>query len=123
MATGGRILHHLAARVGDARNAVVFPGFQAAGTRGRSLVEGAKKIKLFGIEFPVRASVHTIEAFSAHADYEEILAWLEGFRHPPGQTYLVHGEPAALEAMKGHISERFNSWKVSIPEFLDEVEM
>lgn len=123
MATGGRIVHHLAKRVGDARNAVVFPGFQAAGTRGRSLVEGAGKIKLFGIEYPVRASIHSVGAFSAHADYEEILAWLDGFRRPPTKTFLVHGEPSALLAMKGHIAERFNTWKVSIPEFLDEAEL
>src|SRR5262249_45307169 len=95
MATGGRIVHHLMQRLPDERNSVVFVGFQAAGTRGRYLIEGARKIKIYGLEYPVRAQIRSIEGFSAHGDYNEILRWLTGFQAPPKRTFLVHGEPLA----------------------------
>ena len=75
MATGGRILHHLVQRLPDERNSVVFVGFQAYGTRGRLLSEGARQIRIFGIDYPVRAQFHVIDSFSAHGDYSEILRW------------------------------------------------
>jgi metallo-beta-lactamase family protein len=123
MATGGRILHHLARRIVDERNSVVFVGFQAAGTRGRKLVDGADRIRIFGIDFPVRARIHSIEAFSAHGDYGEILTWLSQFESPPRKTFLVHGEPAALEGMRSQILKRFPTWGVAVPEYLDSVEL
>src|SRR6185295_11229519 len=98
MATGGRILHHLVQRLPDERNSVVFVGFQAYGTRGRLLSEGARQIRIFGEEYPVRAQIHVIESFSAHGDYTEILRWLRGFTRIPKKTFLVHGEPTAIEA-------------------------
>src|SRR5439155_21570135 len=103
MATGGRILHHLINRVTDERNSIVFVGFQAAGTRVRLLSEGARQIRIYGVDYPVRAAVHVIDSFSAHADYVEILHWLRGFKRPPRKTFLVHGEPKAAQAMKEHI--------------------
>lgn len=123
MATGGRILHHLTRRIVDERNSVVFVGFQAAGTRGRTLVDGGKRIRIFGIDWPVRAAIHRIEAFSAHGDYGEIVKWLSLFKAPPRKIFLVHGEAAALEGMRNHILETFPTWNVVVPEYLDAVEL
>jgi metallo-beta-lactamase family protein len=117
MATGGRIVHHLMQRLPDSRNSVVFVGFQAAGTRGRYLVEGAKTIKIYGMEYPVRAQIHSVDGFSAHGDYNEILAWLLKFKQPPLKTFLVHGEPRAIVAMKQHIHERLPAWNVAVPRY------
>jgi metallo-beta-lactamase family protein len=119
MATGGRILHHLIQRLPDSRNTLVFVGFQAAGTRGRLLADGAKEIRIFGQDYPVRASVFVIDSFSAHGDYGEILHWLDGFTNPPQITFLTHGEPRAIEAMKGHIQDKFKSWRIEIPDYLE----
>jgi metallo-beta-lactamase family protein len=123
MATGGRILHHLIQRLPDNRNAVVFVGFQAQGTRGRLLAEGARQIRIFGVDYPVRAQVHVIDSFSAHGDYSEILRWLGGFKKGPRRTFLVHGEPRALEAMKGHIVSTYKAWQVEIPKYLQTYEL
>jgi metallo-beta-lactamase family protein len=101
----------------------VFVGFQAYGTRGRLLSEGARQIRIFGIDYPVRAEVHVIDSFSAHADYDEILRWLGGFKRPPRQTFLVHGEPKAVEAMKQHIVSAYNGWPVTIPAYLQMFEL
>jgi metallo-beta-lactamase family protein len=99
MATGGRILHHLKLRLHDPRTTVLLVGFQSIGTRGRALLEGARTVRIHGQEIPVRAKVETLDALSAHADREEILRWLSGFRRPPDQTYIVHGEPQAARAL------------------------
>ena len=123
MATGGRILHHLINRLPDARNSVVFVGFQAYGTRGRLLSEGARQIRIFGLEYPVRASVHVIDSFSAHGDYSEILRWLRGIKQAPRKTFLVHGEPKAVEAMKGHIVSAHKTWQVETPTYLQTFEL
>ena len=113
MATGGRILHHLAQRVGDPRTTVLFVGFQAVGTRGRALEDGAKEVKLLGQTLPVRARVERIDALSAHADSGEILRWLGGFARPPRVTYLVHGEPQASAALATAIRARY-AWDVQV---------
>jgi metallo-beta-lactamase family protein len=123
MATGGRILHHLIQRITDERNSLVFVGFQAAGTRGRLLAEGARQIRIFGIDYPVRAQVHVVDSFSAHGDYNEILRWLRGFKAPPKKTFLVHGEPKAILGMKAHIEEKFPGWAVTGPEYLDSFDL
>ncbi len=99
MATGGRILHHLQHKLPEASTTVLFAGYQAAGTRGRLLRDGAKTVRIFGQEVPVRATVLTTDALSAHADRDELLRWLRGFRRPPAMTYTVHGEPAAAAAL------------------------
>jgi metallo-beta-lactamase family protein len=111
MATGGRILHHLQRRLPDARTTVLFVGFQAAGTRGRALQDGAKTLKMFGTEVPVHARVETIHGLSAHADQPETLRWLAGFQRPPRQTHLVHGEPRAVDALAAAIHARYQ-WSV-----------
>ncbi|MBY0524725.1 MAG: MBL fold metallo-hydrolase [Gemmataceae bacterium] len=99
MATGGRILHHLKLRLPDPRTTVLLVGFQAIGTRGRALQEGAPSVRIHGQDVPVRAQVETLEGLSAHADREEILRWLSGFRRPPAQTYIVHGEPQPAQSL------------------------
>jgi metallo-beta-lactamase family protein len=113
MATGGRILHHLARRLPDERTTVLLPGFQAEGTRGRALQEGATAIRIHGEDVPVRARVESIDGFSAHADREEILSWLSHFRHPPRHTWVVHGEPTAAAALATEITARLG-WKTSV---------
>src|SRR6185503_11918620 len=103
MATGGRVLHHLKAYASDPRNLILFSGFQVPGTRGADMVAGAKEIKIHGEYIPVRAEVANLDMLSAHADADEILAWLRNFKSPPRMTYLVHGEPAASDALRKRI--------------------
>src|ERR1700730_13470179 len=93
MVSGGRVLHHLVQRLPDARNAVLLAGFQAEGTRGRSLQEGARSLKLYGQDVPVLAEIIQMSQLSAHAGKSELLRWLTAFPAPPKQTYLTHGEP------------------------------
>jgi len=118
MAAGGRIVHHLRNRLPDERTVVLFTGYQAAGTTGRKLVDGARQVELHGEVVPVRARIEMISSLSAHADYGEILSWLENFTHPPKQTFLVHGELPAQEALRERITQRFG-WNVVIPKRLD----
>src|SRR5262249_30750736 len=100
MLAGGRVLFHLENRGGDERNTVLLVGFQAAGTRGRSLQEGAHEIKMHGRYLPVKAHIEELTTLSAHADQSEILAWLSHFRKPPQTTFVVHGEPHAADALR-----------------------
>jgi metallo-beta-lactamase family protein len=112
MATGGRILHHLRRLLPEPRTTVLFVGYQAAGTRGRLLRDGARTLRIFGEDVPVRATILTSDAYSAHADRGEILRWLGGFRRPPGITYLVHGEPRAADALREAVAAL--GWRVEI---------
>jgi metallo-beta-lactamase family protein len=123
MASGGRILHHLIQRLPDERNAIVFVGFQAYGTRGRLLADGAREIRIFGIDYPVRAEVHVIDGLSAHGDYAEILQWLKGFERAPRRTFLVHGESNAINGMKDHINSTYTTWNVEIPTYKQSFEL
>jgi metallo-beta-lactamase family protein len=122
MATGGRVLRHLAAAIGSPRNTVLFVGYQAAGTRGRLLVDGATELKLLGRTFPVAAHVEKIDSMSAHADADEIMRWLSGFTRPPRMTYLVHGEPDALTALQSTIAARLG-WPVHIATYQERVDL
>lgn len=122
MATGGRVLHHLARRLPDSRNAVLLAGFQAEGTRGRALQEGAKLLHIFGEEVPVKAEIVQMHQLSAHAGKSELLRWLAGFSAPPNQTYMVHGEPQAAEALQATIKTQLG-WNVSVARYLDTVEL
>jgi metallo-beta-lactamase family protein len=122
MATGGRVLHHLTACLPDARNTVLFVGFQPEGTRGRALVEGAKSVKIHGMIVPVAARIAKVDSMSAHADSNEILQWLGTFHTPPKQVYLVHGEPVAQAALKARI-ETVLGWPVQIPQHGQKVEV
>ncbi|MBU1319336.1 MAG: MBL fold metallo-hydrolase [candidate division Zixibacteria bacterium] len=114
MATGGRVLHHLAQRLPDPSNTVLFVGYQARGTRGRAILEGQEYVKVHGRHIPIKAHVETVSGFSGHADYNEILAWLMGFNRPPEKTFIVHGDPEASTAMADRIRERFG-WDVVVP--------
>ncbi len=123
MATGGRVLHHLAQRLPDARNTVLLVGYQGAGTRGRLLQDGARHVKMLGREVPVRARVSTVSGFSAHGDFQEIGRWLDGFRAPPRRVFCVHGEDAGLTAMKAHVEARGAGWKAYVPKYLEQIEL
>ena len=117
MATGGRVLNHLKAFAPDSRNHNVFPGFQVGGTRGAKMIEGATEIKLFGEIVPVRAQVSHLEGFSGHADAHELIDWLRGFEAAPRQTFVVHGEPKASDALRSRIAYELG-WPVRVPEHL-----
>ena len=113
-------MHHIAQRISDARNAVILAGFQAEGSRGRALLEGAKMLKLFGEEVPVCAEIVEMGQFSAHAGKSELLRWLTALPAPPKQTYLTHGEPVAAQALQAAIQQKFQ-WKVAVAKYLDTV--
>jgi metallo-beta-lactamase family protein len=119
MATGGRVLHHLKAFAPDRRNLILFSGYQAAGTRGAALANGADSVKIHGQYVPVHAEVRVLDGLSAHADYAEILDWLARFEGPPAHVYLTHGEEAAADALRRRIEERFG-WKVTVPDYLEK---
>jgi metallo-beta-lactamase family protein len=120
MISGGRVLHHLVQRLPDTRNAVILAGFQAQGTRGRALQEGAKSLKIYGQDVPVGAEIVELGQFSAHAGKSELLRWLTGLPSPPKQTYLTHGEPVAAQALQAAIQEKFK-WNAAVARYLDTV--
>ncbi len=120
MATGGRVLHHLQAALPDSRNTVLFAGYQAEGTRGRSLVDGARAVKIHGQMVPVHAQIARIESMSAHADSAEILRWLSGFTGQPRATFIVHGEPPAMQALQDLIQQKLG-WTTTIPDHRETV--
>jgi metallo-beta-lactamase family protein len=120
MATGGRVLHHLKAFAGDARNTILFAGFQAAGTRGARLLAGETSVKIHGEYYPVRAQVAQIGNLSAHADADEIMGWLSSVPAAPRQVFVTHGEPAAADALRRRIAEQLH-WSCRVPEYLEEV--
>jgi metallo-beta-lactamase family protein len=122
MANGGRILHHLAHRLPDSRSAVLLVGYEAEGTGGRALADGAQYLRIHGEEVPVRAEIVKIDQLSAHAGRSELLRWLSGIAVPPRQTFLVHGEPNALESFHGAITSKFN-WPVTVPEYLQTFDL
>lgn len=122
MVTGGRIQHHLMLRLPDPRNTVIFIGFQAPGTRGAQLKAGAKTIKMFGQEVPVRAQIVALEQFSDHADTKELLEWLGAFPKAPNATYLVHGEPAAASQLQQAITNALH-WNVQVAQWLEKAQI
>jgi metallo-beta-lactamase family protein len=122
MATGGRVVHHLKVFAPDARNIILFAGFQAAGTRGAALVAGATTLRIHGETFPVRAEVAQIGSLSAHADADELLAWLQLMPGRPRQTFITHGEAAASDTLRKRI-ERELGGNARVPEYRDEVDL
>jgi metallo-beta-lactamase family protein len=122
MATGGRVLNHLKATLPDRKHTVLFVGYQAPGTRGRVMLDGAPHLRIHGTEVPVAAQIAIIHSMSAHADQAEILRWLGYFRRPPRRTFLVHGEPAALETLRAAIVQKLG-WDVYIPDYLERVQL
>ncbi|HET9700394.1 MAG TPA: MBL fold metallo-hydrolase RNA specificity domain-containing protein, partial [Burkholderiales bacterium] len=114
MCEAGRIKHHLRHNLARPECGILVTGFQAQGTLGRRLVDGARRVRLFGEEVPVRASIHTLGGLSAHADQEGLLGWLARFRSPPRQTFLVHGEAAIAASFAAAVRNRLG-WEVTIP--------
>ena len=115
MATGGRVLHHLKWLAPDPRSTILFAGFQAAGTRGQAMVAGAASVRIHGQDVPVRAKVRNLETLSAHADADEIMAWLRNFQAPPKATFVTHGEPLASDALRRRIQNELG-WACRVPE-------
>jgi metallo-beta-lactamase family protein len=122
MASGGRVVHHLKAFAPKPNNTILFVGFQAAGTRGAAMLDGAESIKIHGEYVPIRADVELISNLSAHADYSEIIEWLSGIEAPPKMTFITHGEPVAADAMRLHVEELLH-WVVEVPEYLEKVKL
>jgi len=114
MATGGRVLHHLKTFAPDHKNTILFSGFQAAGTRGRAMLEGAREIKIHGQWIPVAAEVADLPMLSAHADANELMRWLSGFQRPPRRVFIVHGEAQASEALRSRIDHALG-WAAVVP--------
>lgn len=122
MLTGGRILHHLAAYGDDRRNAIVLTGFQAGGTRGAALQAGASTLRIFGRDVPIRAEVMTIDSMSAHADADDLIAWMSGVARPPRAVFVTHGEPRAADTLRARIVRELG-WAARVPEHLEEVDV
>jgi metallo-beta-lactamase family protein len=122
MVTGGRVLHHLMQRLPDHKNLVLFIGFQAPGTRGFTIKNGAPAVKMFGQEVPIRAQVAALEQFSDHADTPELLEWLHTFRHAPRQVYLVHGEPGAASQLRDAMTQALG-WNVQVAAYREKVQV
>lgn len=122
MASGGRVLHHLKTLLPNERNSIVFAGFQAPGTRGDALVNGANSVKIHGEYWPVRADIHNLDSLSAHGDYNEILTWLEKGSLRPDRVYVTHGEIVASDVMRRRIREKFG-WDTEVPELFEEVDI
>jgi metallo-beta-lactamase family protein len=121
MATGGRVLHHLKAMAPDPRHHVCFPGFQVGGSRGAHLVAGATEVKIHGEYVPVRAEVSHLQGLSGHADADEVMAWLRALRRAPRQTFVVHGEPDASDALRLRIRDQLG-WAARVPQHGEAVE-
>jgi metallo-beta-lactamase family protein len=115
MATGGRILHHLKTYAPDWRNSILFSGFQAGGTRGAAMLDGVKTIKIHGQYIAVNAHVDNLSMLSAHADADELMAWLSNFKKPPRMTFITHGEPAASDALRMLVEDKLK-WTCRVPE-------
>lgn len=122
MMNGGRVLHHALRLLPDENATVVFVGYQAAGTLGRRVADGEKQVKVLGQWIPVKCKIEKIGGFSAHADWKEVIRWLEGLPAPPKRTFVTHGEPDSAEAMASHIRERFG-WQVEVPQYGEKVDL
>lgn len=122
MATGGRVLHHLKQYAPNPNNTILFAGFQASGTRGAAMMAGADSIKIHGAYIPVRAEVRNLNMLSAHADADEILRWLRGFKAAPRMTFITHGEPSAADALRHRIEEELG-WSCLVPDHGQKVEL
>jgi metallo-beta-lactamase family protein len=120
MAAGGRVVHHLAHQLPDPRNCVVLTGFQAEGTRGRHLLEGAREVKIHGRYVPVRAEVVSVPDFSVHSDGDETIAWLRSAPEPPQTVYVVHGEEHAAAHLAGRIRAELG-WCAAVPSYGERV--
>jgi metallo-beta-lactamase family protein len=122
MMNGGRVLHHALRLLPDENATVVFVGYQAGGTLGRRVADGEKQVKVLGQWVPVKCGIEKIGGFSAHADWKEVVRWLEGMPSPPRRVFVTHGEPEAAEAMAKRIRERFG-WTIEVPQYGERFEL
>lgn len=122
MITGGRVLHHIEAFGADDRNAILLAGYQAGGTRGAALARGARTLRMFGREVPIRAEVIQLEGFSGHADANELLDWMRSAPQAPKAVYMTHGEPDAADALRARIKRELG-WHARVPEHLEKVSL
>jgi metallo-beta-lactamase family protein len=122
MATGGRVVHHLKAFLGDARNLILFGGYQSPGTRGGALVRAVDSVRIHGQEFAVKAEIGHLEGSSSHADANELLAWMRQLDKAPRNTFVTHGEPVASDALRFRIEHELG-WQASVPEHRDTYDL
>jgi len=122
MCMGGRIQHHLIQRLPDPRNLILFIGYQAVGTRGRQIKDGAPQVKIFGEIVQVRAQIESLEQFSDHADIDELIEWLRSFKKTPLNTHIVHGEPDSAEALREEIEKQLG-WEVDTAHYMEKAEI
>ena len=120
MCTGGRIKHHLVNNITRPQCTIMFVGYQAVGTLGRSIVDGAKEVRILGNRYPVKARIERIGGFSAHADRDELLQWLTNLEVPPRQIFVVHGEADSAKTF-GDFVRKTTGWKVAVPDYQDEI--
>jgi metallo-beta-lactamase family protein len=120
MCTGGRIKHHLVRNIDRAGSTILFVGYQAVGTLGRIIVDGADEVRILGQRHPVRARVAQINGFSAHSDRDGLLRWLSALEKPPRQVFVVHGEEDASKSFAEFVNGK-TGWQVSVPRYRDEV--
>jgi metallo-beta-lactamase family protein len=116
MATGGRVLHHIKAFGGDARNLILFGGFQAPGTRGAALVAGTRRVRIHGQEIEIRAEVGQLQSGSAHADADELLDWMRRLPRAPRRVFVTHGEPVSSDVLRARIEHELG-WPAEVPEY------
>ena len=119
MCTGGRVKHHLVKEIHRPESTILFVGYQASGTLGRQIVEGAKEVRILGQRYPLRAKVVQIHGFSAHADRDELFRWLSGLKRPPRQVFVTHGESHAAHSFASYLQGK-EGWKVWVPRYRDE---
>ena len=122
MVTGGRVLPSLKQLIDEPTTSILLVGYQAEGTRGRQLLEGAHEVKFFGKYYPVKAEVHHMDSLSAHADQLEILDWLSNIKNMPEEVFLIHGEPNSLDALRVKLENKLG-WKPKIPKLSEVVEI
>jgi len=122
MCTGGRVKHHLVNNITRRENTVLFVGYQAVGTLGRHIVDGAEEVRIHGRQHTVEARIARLYGFSAHADRDELMRWLGGLKKAPRQVFVVHGEPASAAAFREHLAKE-TGWDASVPSYQDRVEL
>jgi len=120
MCTGGRIKYHLANNISRPQSSIMFVGYQAVGTLGRQIIDGAKKVRILGRQYQVKANIVQVHGFSAHADRYELLTWLKGLQSPPKMIFVVHGEPKSASGFADYLRQQ-TGWDVSVPAYQDEV--
>jgi len=120
MCTGGRIKHHLVANITRPESTILFVGYQAAGTLGRLIVDGADRVRILGDSYPVKARIVQLQGLSAHADRTQLLKWLTSLKRPPKRVFVVHGEPASARSFAELVAAQ-TGWPVSVPDYRSEV--